>query len=127
MEISIELKGRYKSNPGAVKFFAAHARLLEKTMLKLSQKLKFKLPRIIVLRPFYWKGKITPCYGRVLWEHRDYDHFEVLLTYEHLIQIEDRGKDTLIHETCHIADMLTNRKMGHGKTWQKIYADYRPK
>jgi hypothetical protein len=80
----------------------------------MAVKYKISTPCVIVVRPFYCKGKITDCHGRSIYEYRG---------YEHLMEQPDKGRKTVLHVCAHIIEHYKYSTMSHGQNFKKVFGD----
>ncbi len=125
MKLVIKIGGRWKNDRKVEKLFRLYAERAEEIMLKLSKELRFRLPKQIILRPFYFKGGISMFNGRLLYD--PCKGYSIALSVPHCIKMKDKGIWVLDHECSHVAAAIKHKDWGHGENFKRIYAACRKK
>lgn len=119
MKIIVKCGGRYKNDKKAERFLNYHAGYIDNLLPVLAERLKFRLPSKIVLRPLYYK-EFAMMAGRL-----NYDPdkgFSIALHIDACRNMRNKGQRVVDHECAHLADVLLNKNWGHGKTFKKMYS-----
>lgn len=119
MKIIVKCGGRWKDDKEAEKFLNYHAGYMDNLLSVLAEKLKFKLPSKIVLRPLYYK-EFAMMAGRL--NYIPGKGYSIALHIEACRRMWKKGKSVVDHECAHLANALLHKDWGHGEKFKKIYS-----
>lgn len=120
MKVIVNIGGRWKTDIKVHSLFEKYETRTLETMTMLSETLKFRLPRQLILRPLYSKDDLPAAYGKALF--CPFKGYTIAMLPDFCMAMRDKGFWVLDHECVHIANAIKYNDWGHGRMFKTIYA-----